>query len=77
MPQPNLSSPFKPAFATVLSLTLASGGTALHLASQPILTEPQTRILDSALGMWTLGATTLIGLLGAGAVTKSNNSQED
>ncbi|MEO1353341.1 MAG: hypothetical protein AAFW84_32035 [Cyanobacteria bacterium J06635_15] len=41
-------SPFNRILTAVLSLTLASGGTAVHLASQPTLTEPQERILDSA-----------------------------
>ncbi|MEO0458393.1 MAG: hypothetical protein AAF152_17680 [Cyanobacteria bacterium P01_A01_bin.114] len=56
-------SPFNLIFAAVLSLTLASGGTAVHLASQSALTEPQERILDSAIATWTLSTTTLIGLL--------------
>ena len=51
-------------FATVLSLTLGSGGAALHLASQPTLTEAQTRVFNSAIALWTTGTTTLIGLLG-------------
>lgn len=51
-------------FVTVLSLTLGSGGTALHLASQPTLTEAQTHVLNTAIALWTTGSTTLIGLLG-------------
>lgn len=51
-------------FATVLSLTLGSGGAALHLASQPTLTEQQNRLFNSAIALWTTGTTTLIGLLG-------------
>ncbi|WOD40889.1 hypothetical protein [Nodosilinea sp. E11] len=51
-------------FATVLSLTLSSGGAALHLASQPTLTEAQTHVLNTAIALWTTGTTTLIGLLG-------------
>ncbi|WP_017297842.1 hypothetical protein [Nodosilinea nodulosa] len=50
-------------FATVLSLTLGSGGAALHLASQPTLTEAQTKVLNSAIALWTTGTTTLLGLL--------------
>jgi hypothetical protein len=50
-------------FATALSLTLGSGGAALHLASQPTLTEAQTRVFNSAIALWTTGTTTLIGLL--------------
>lgn len=56
-------STFHTVFAAVLSLTLASGGTAIHLANQPSLTPAQARIFDSALAMWTMGTTTLIGLL--------------
>ncbi|MEO0376486.1 MAG: hypothetical protein AAF329_18050 [Cyanobacteria bacterium P01_A01_bin.17] len=41
-------SAFKYAFAAVLSLTLVSGGTALHLSGQPTLTDSQDRIFDSA-----------------------------
>ncbi|PSN14448.1 hypothetical protein C7293_11590 [filamentous cyanobacterium CCT1] len=51
-------------FATVLSLTLGSGGAALHLASQPTLTEAQTKVLNSAIALWTTGTTTILGLLG-------------
>jgi hypothetical protein len=51
-------------FATVLSLTLGSGGTALHLASQPTLTDAQTRVLNSAIALWTTGTTAVIGLVG-------------
>jgi hypothetical protein len=58
-------------FATVLSLTLGSGGTALHLASQPTLTEAQTRVLNSAIALWTTGTTAVIGLLG------TNNKPHD
>lgn len=54
-------------FSTVLALTLSSGGAAFHLASQPSLTEAQNRLLDSALAMWTMGATTMVGLLSVGA----------
>ncbi|MGG6237338.1 hypothetical protein ACQ4N7_01770 [Nodosilinea sp. AN01ver1] len=50
-------------FATVLSLTLGSGGAALHLASQPTLNEAQTKVLNSAIVLWTTGTTTLLGLL--------------
>jgi len=57
-------STFYAIFAAVLSLTLTSGGTALHLANQPTLTPAQERILDSALALWTMGSTTLVGLLG-------------
>lgn len=63
MKTPKPASPFNLIFLTVLPLTLTSGGTALHLAGQPTLTQPQARILDSALAMWTMGTTTLIGLL--------------
>ncbi len=51
-------------FATVLSLTLGSGGAALNLSSQPTLTEQQNRVFNSAIALWTTGTTTLIGLLG-------------
>lgn len=54
---------FKYVFAAVLSLTLTSGGTALHLSGQPTPTPAQDRILDSAIALWTMGTTTLIGLL--------------
>ncbi|MEM6433373.1 MAG: hypothetical protein AAF773_05880 [Cyanobacteria bacterium P01_D01_bin.115] len=59
----NPKSRFKLIFASVLALTLTSGGTALHLANQPTPTEAQDRIFDSAIAMWTMGTTTLIGLL--------------
>ncbi|HSM84351.1 MAG TPA: hypothetical protein VLS96_21860 [Nodosilinea sp.] len=63
----NTPSTFNLIFATVLSLTLSSGGAALHLASQPTLTEAQTRLFNSAIALWTTGTTTLIGLLGTAA----------
>lgn len=63
-------SPFILIFASVLALTLGSGGTAVHLGQRPTLTEPQERIFDSAITMWTMGTTTLIGLL-------SNRSEDE
>lgn len=54
---------FKYVFSAVLCMTLTSGGAAFHLAGQPALTDSQDRILDSAIAMWTMGTTTLIGLL--------------
>lgn len=51
-------------FVTALALTLCSGGAALHLASQPTLTEQQNRLFNSALTLCTAGATAIIGLLG-------------
>jgi hypothetical protein len=58
-------------FATILSLTLVSGGAALHLASQPTLTEQQNRLFNSAIALWTAGTTALVGLLG------NNNKPHD
>jgi hypothetical protein len=58
-------------FATILSLTLGSGGAALHLASQPTLTEQQNRLFNSAIALWTAGTTALVGLLG------NNNKPHD
>jgi hypothetical protein len=55
-----------PVVATVLALTLGSGGAALYLASQPTLTEQQNRVLDSAIALWTTGTAALVGLLGTG-----------
>ncbi|NEQ32532.1 MAG: hypothetical protein F6K04_16275 [Leptolyngbya sp. SIO4C5] len=69
------SSPFKLIFTAVLSLTLTSGGTALHLASQPTLTESQNRILDSALAMWTTGSATIIGLLSSRSNEEDDNEE--
>jgi hypothetical protein len=71
MKQTKTPPTFNLIFATVLSLTLGSGGTALHLASQPTLTEAQTRVLDSAIALWTTGTTAVIGLLG------TNNKPHD
>lgn len=50
-------------FTAVLSLTLTSGGTAVHLASQPIMSEHQNRVLDSAMAICTTGSMALIGLV--------------
>ncbi|MFE4106226.1 hypothetical protein [Almyronema epifaneia] len=73
MQLPKPSSPFNLVFTAVLSLTLTSGGTALHLANQPTLTQPQDRILDSALAMWTTGSATLIGLLSSRSSSDDND----
>ncbi|MGB7314052.1 MAG: hypothetical protein WA939_14065 [Nodosilinea sp.] len=64
MKQTKTPSTYNLIFATVLSLTLGSGGAALHLASQPTLTEQQNREFNSAIALWTTGTTTLIGLIG-------------
>ena len=66
-------SAFKYAFAAVLSLTLVSGGTALRLSGQPTLTDSQDRIFDSAIAMWTMGATTLFGLLSSRMTTEDSD----
>lgn len=66
-------STFKLVFTAVLVLTLTSGGTAVHLAGQPTLTQPQDRLLDSALAMWTMGTTTLMGLLSS----RSGENEDD
>lgn len=58
-------SKFNLIFTAVLSLTLTSGSTAIHLANQPTLSEAQERVLDSALTLWTMGSTTVVGLLGS------------
>jgi len=63
MKSPKTNSTFQYVFAAVLSLTLTSGGTALHLSGQPTLTPAQDRIFDSAIALWTMGTTTLLGLL--------------
>ncbi|MGF1569331.1 MAG: hypothetical protein ACFCVD_14895 [Nodosilinea sp.] len=68
---------FNLVFATVLSLTLGSGGTAVHLARQPTLTEAQNRIFDSSIAMWTAGATTLMGLLGAASTNDSGKDNSN
>lgn len=57
------TSNFTLIFAAVLSLTIASGGTAIAIANRPTVTEQQERILDSAIALFTMGSTTIIGLL--------------
>lgn len=64
-------------FIAVLSLTLTSGITAIHLANQPTLTEQQDRILDNALAMWTMGTTTVIGLLSSRPSDPDSTDKKD
>jgi hypothetical protein len=71
MKQSKTPPAFNLIFATVLSLTLSSGGVAVHLASQPTLTEAQTHVLNTAIALWTAGTTALVGLLG------NNNKPHD
>ena len=54
---------FKYVFATVIALTLSSGGTALHLAGQATMTDAQTRLFDSVIATWTTGTAALVGML--------------
>ncbi|MBE9066579.1 hypothetical protein IQ260_07930 [Leptolyngbya cf. ectocarpi LEGE 11479] len=49
--------------AAFLSLTIASGGTAIHLAAQPTLTEQQDRLFESSLVVWTTCVTIMPTLL--------------
>ncbi|MEM8614872.1 MAG: hypothetical protein AAGF93_22900 [Cyanobacteria bacterium P01_H01_bin.105] len=49
--------------AAFLSLTIASGGAAIYLATQPTLTEQQDRLFDSALIVWTTCTTLMPTLL--------------
>ncbi|MGD1929752.1 MAG: hypothetical protein ACFB12_12655 [Leptolyngbyaceae cyanobacterium] len=65
---------FKYVFATVIALTLSSGGTALHLAGQPTMTDAQTRLFDSAIATWTTGTAAVVGLLGS---RLGNHDEED
>jgi len=44
---------------------------AVHLASQPTLTEAQTHVLNTAIALWTTGTTAVICLLG------TNNKPHD
>jgi hypothetical protein len=71
MKQTKTPPTFNLVFTTVLALTLGSGGAALHLASQPTLTEQQNRVFNSAIALWTTGTTAVIGLLG------TNNKPHD
>ena len=75
--RPIKPSTFNFIFTAVLSLTLTSGGTAIYLASQPTLTEQQDRILDNALAMWTMGTTTVIGLLSSRSSDPDNTDEND
>ena len=59
------NSTFQYVFATVIALTLGSGGTALHLAGQPTMTDAQARLFDSAIATWTTGTAAVVGLLGS------------
>ncbi|MGD1944101.1 MAG: hypothetical protein ACFB0G_22625 [Leptolyngbyaceae cyanobacterium] len=68
------NSTFQYIFATVIALTLGSGGTALHLAGQPTMTDAQTRIFDSAIATWTTGTAAVVGLLGS---RLGNHDEED
>ena len=68
------NSTFKYVFATVIALTLGSGGIALHLAGQPTMTDAQTRILDGAIATWTTGTAAVVGLLGS---RPGDNDEED
>ena len=61
MKQTKTPPTFNLVFTTVLALTLGSGGAALHLASQPTLTEQQIRVFNSAIALWTQGNRILIG----------------
>ena len=61
MKQTKTPPTFNLVFTTVLALTLGSGGAALHLASQPTLTEQQNRVFNSAIALWTQGNRILIG----------------
>ncbi|MEM9505445.1 MAG: hypothetical protein AAGA01_15980 [Cyanobacteria bacterium P01_E01_bin.43] len=63
MKSPKSHSTFQYVFATVIALTLGSGGTALHLAGQPTMTDAQSRLFDSAIATWTTGTAALVGML--------------
>lgn len=51
-------------FAAIVSLTVASSGVAIHLTSQPVLSERQNRILETSMAVWTMSTTVLVTLLG-------------
>ncbi len=64
---------FKTIFTAVCCLTLTSGAAAFHLGSQPTLSPAQNRLFDGANATWTMGTTTLIGLL----ASQSNNDDDE
>ena len=70
-------SPFTAIFVSVLALTIASGGTAIAIANRPTVNEQQERILDSAIAIWTMGTTTLIGLLTSHASDDDDDDDSD
>ena len=70
-------SPFTAIFASVLILTIASGGTAITIANRPTVNEQQERILDSAIAIWTMGTTTLIGLLSSRSSDHDDDDNDD
>ena len=68
---------FKYVFATVLTLTLTSGGAAWHLGSQPTLSPAQDRLFDGANATWVMGTTTLIGLLTSQTSDRQDEDDSD
>ena len=70
-------SPFTAIFASVLVLTIASGGTAYTIANRPSVSEQQERILDSAIALWTTGTTTLIGLLSSQSLNDNDEDEDE
>jgi hypothetical protein len=69
----NPNTTFKTIFTAVFCLTLTSGGAAFYLGSQPTLSPAENRLFDGANATWTMGTTTLIGLL----TSQSGNDDED
>ncbi|WP_204137448.1 hypothetical protein [Halomicronema sp. CCY15110] len=64
---------FQAIFTAVFCLTLTSGGAAFYLGSQPTLSPAQNRLFDGANATWTMGTTTLIGLL----ASQSNDDDDE
>lgn len=73
----NLSPAFILIFSTVLSLTFASGGTSLWLASQPQLSDYQVRIMEDSSRTWHTGIGVLFGLLGSKANELLDSDKDD
>ncbi len=64
---PQSPSPFEKVFATVVCITLLSGGVSLLLSTEDQLSPQQASIFETSKDTWNMGIGAIFGLLGSKA----------
>jgi hypothetical protein len=72
-----ITSAFQMVFATVILLTLLSGGSSVWLSCQKKLSPEQIRVFETCNTTWNMGIGAIFGLLGSKATNLFNAEEQD